>query len=814
MNIPPEKDRRTDEENLEELHRRRRSILQELACVEGKITSLESSGQLEIVEDPLPKQQASPGTPQEKVALFLSLFGTRRSVYPKYWENPKTGKKGYSPACDNEWRPGICRKPQVKCAECPHQRFPSLEGRAIEAHLRGQHTLGVYAIREDNTCLFLAADFDGDGWQENVTAYCDAALRCGLTVAVERSRSGNGGHAWIFFREPLPAPMARQLGTLLLARASAWRPGISLDTYDRLFPNQDMVPAGGFGNLIALPLAKDPRQKGNTVFLDQEFRPFDDQWAFLATVSRLSRLQLDKVLAKFSPLVPLESTSGGEPEFALRSDEAALDLSAPSISGGLLSGEITLRLDAKLHVPRSLPTPILASLKRRASLANPIFHEKLRLRFPTFNTPRFLFAGEWQADRLVLPRACLDSCVSLRENAGASVVVLDQRDAGARVRWKFKGTLRREQQSAVKTMAVHDYGVLCAPPGAGKTVMGCALIARHQTSTLVLVHRTVLLDQWRDTAMHFLGLKKNEIGTWKGPRPRLTHRLDLAMMQTLTRVEDLAAVYAGYGLVLIDECHHIPATSFEALLKACPTRRVIGLTATPMRKDRLEKLLYLQCGPIRHTMSTTEVGGLEKIVTVQRTSFAVPNESGMRVAMHEMWAALIADEKRISVIAADIANCIKEGRSPLVLADRKAYLEKLDSVLAHQPNCTTVARYRLEGGLGKKERREIRQRLEQHYLEKTPFVLLATASFIGEGFDLPQLDTLVLAMPLSFKGRLIQYAGRISRTHEGKAAPRIYDYLDESSPITQAMFRRRCAGYHQLGFRVQLDGSVGDETLL
>jgi superfamily II DNA or RNA helicase len=515
-----------------------------------------------------------------------------------------------------------------------------------------------------------------------------------------------------------------------------------------------------------------------------------------------------------APLTPLAEQSPSEPpDLVLQADEATLDLARPSVHPGMLNGELTIRLDSKVHIPRTIPVPILAALKRLASFANPVFHEKLRLRFPTFDIPRFLFAGEWHTDRLVVPRGVLDPCLRLLEDAGATVSVQDQRNEGTRRAWKFQGELRPAQQAAVREMAGHDFGVLCAPPGAGKTVMACALIARHRTSTLVLVHRALLLDQWRESAMRFLGLKKKEIGVWKRAKPRITRRLDIAMLPSLSRAQDYASALSGYGLVVVDECHHVPAASFELLLKACPARRIVGLTATPQRKDRLEKLLYLQCGPIRHTLASTGSEDCNnRVVVVRRSSIAFPPGMPSQPAIHEVWDALVADEGRLQMIVTDICACVEECRAPLVLADRKSYLDRLEAALAAHPVVGPIARYRLESGVGRKARSTIRERLDEHYDKSTPFVLLATASLIGEGFDLPQLDTLILAMPLSFKGGLIQYAGRLHRVHEGKSSARIYDYLDENSPLTRAMFRRRSVGYRQMGYRMDF-GTEPDDDL-
>lgn len=523
------------QQRLEELRRKLAALAAEAAQIEDEIAELESDAVLKLEQQRT--TQVPPRTPAEKIALFLDLFGTRRSVYPKRWENEKTGRNGYSPACDNEWCSGVCQKPRVKCTDCPHQRFPPLDEKAIEAHLRGVHTLGVYAIAMDDTCRFLAADFDGSDWRADVLAYREAAERIGIKVAIERSRSGNGAHAWIFFAQPVPAALARRLGTILVAKASALRPTLSLGAYDRLFPNQDTLPEGGFGNLIALPLAKAPRAHGNTLFLDADSQPLKDQWMYLAGLPRLSQDTLERTLARVAPAAPLTSSVQAESaqrsgdDLVLQSDNAILDLSQPRIRPGMVSGEVTVRLDAQVHLPRSLPAPVLAALRRLATFPNPIFHEKLRLRFATFDTPRFLFAGEWHPDRLVLPRGVFDRCLGVLEAAGATVAVQDARDVGVRIPWKFEGKLRANQAKAV-------------------------------------------------------------------------------------------------GATLNEE----PA--------------VVG-----------------------------------RLVKVRATTIELPSGFGERVRLHELWDALVSDEGRLGVIATDIASCVTAGRSPLVLADRKAYLERMTSTL-------------------------------------------------------------------------------------------------------------------------------------
>ena len=779
--------------------------------LEIELRALEDARRETLPLTPVASVPGFPALPTEKVALFLSLFGARRSVYPKFWENPKTGKKGYSPACANEWQRPLCAKPKIKCTECRHQKFPPLDAAAVETHLRGEHTIGTYAIREDDSCLFLAADFDGEEWWPDVHTYRTAATKALVPVAVERSRSGNGAHAWLFFAEPVPAVLARQLGTILLAKASASRPSLGLRAFDRLFPNQDTMPAGGFGNLIALPLAKGPRKLGNTVFLDEHQKPYEDQWAFLASIRRMTRDELDRQLERLAPPTPTGSPApDAATSFALESDERTLDLSCPKISATTIQSEVTLRLDAAVHIPRTtLPPAIIANLKRLATFANPVFYEKQRLRFPTYDTPRFLFAGEWHPDRLVLPRGVLAEAQHLIEDAGATVTIHDARPNARRIRWKFTGELRPEQERAVRAMVQHEHGVLAAPPGAGKTVMGCALIARHRTATLVLVHRAVLLDQWRQEAMRFLGLKKKETGVWRGKTTKLTGRLDIAMLPSLVRHEHPSELFSQYGLVIVDECHHVPAASFEALLKACTCRHIVGLTATPQRKDGLERLLHLQCGPIRHTLAAPTEEPIPRVVFVRKSSFHLRSELGPKPPIHEIWQALVEDPGRTEQIAADIWSTVGEGRSPLVLSDRIAHLETIERALIRLRGAEEVSLFRLASSDGIKRRREIRAEIEARATEGKRYVIFATASLIGEGFDLPQLDTLFLTMPLSFKGRLIQYAGRLHREHTGKEEIRVYDYLDENHPITLAMFRRRVSAYRQMGYRFSFDERLG-----
>ena len=778
------------EAELHDLEARRQGLLAEMREIRNERNSPE-----------LPLGKGTPGTNEDKIDLFLSLFGARRSIYPKLWINLKKGSKGYSPACSNEWAHGLCEKPRVKCSDCPNQNFPPLDHAAIHSHLIGRHTIGTYAIREDDSCIFLAADFDGDGWMQDIEAYRRAAEQMGISVGMERSRSGNGGHAWIFFVRPVPAVLARRLGTLIVARASSFHQGMKLSTYDRFFPNQDTCPKGGFGNLIALPLQQEPRKSGDTLFLDEQFEPVSDQWAHLASLPKIDLAELKRLLeTSCSPEKDSEPTESVSLDF----DEAALNVIPQAIRRGDFKGMLKLLRKSQITISLAdLPTGLGAALKRLGTIANPVFYEKQRLRFSTVNIPRFIFCGEEHDDRLVLPRGALHDIEKLVSKAGGKVKIIDRRPAPTTADLSFIGTLTATQSAAVEAMMGHDEGVLVAPPGAGKTVMACASIARRGVSTLILVHRKQLLDQWSDRLQKFLGLSKSEIhvlGKARYPDAPVA----LGMFPTLARSECPEALLAKYGHVIIDECHHVPAASFEAAMKRCTARYILGLTATPNRKDGLQKILFLQCGPIRHRIDLDHSEEQSRTVFVREFSMRLPAEKD-RLPIHQIWEHLIQSGERNRAIASDVTSALAEQRFCALLSDRKEHLSTLESLLRDKMPEESICR--IDGSTNQKLRTAILGNLRSRAAEGRPFVLLATSSLLGEGFDMPELDTLFLTMPISFKGRLIQYAGRLHRFSEKKKPVRIYDYVEPDQPLTAQMYRKRRTAYHEMGYSIQIIGS-------
>ena len=418
----------------------------------------------------------------EKISLFRSLFRGREDVFPHRWHNAKTCKSGYSPVCGNEWVKGICEKPKVKCGECPNQRFIPVSDAIIRNHLRGKDPTdkwgndfiaGVYPLLAGDTCWFLAADFDKEHWQRDAAAFLATCVEHKIPAALERSRSGNGGHVWIFFSEPVPAVDARALGTWLLTETMERHPDLGFSSYDRLFPNQNIMPLGGFGNLIALPLQYKPRQQGNSVFVDAQFNPYPDQWTFLSGLQRLSlaevqahvhkAAQSDRVMGVRHPITDEESTTPWKMTPSRQPKKVSIQEPLPS--------ELTVVLGSQIFVPREgLPAPLIARILRLAAFQNPEFYRAQAMRMPTFDKPRIIACAELFPQHLGLPRGCMDELRELLHEHKIKLVIDDKRNTGKPLAVRFAGTLYPEQKAAVKALTAHDIGILAATTAFGKTV--------------------------------------------------------------------------------------------------------------------------------------------------------------------------------------------------------------------------------------------------------------------------------------------------------------------------------------------------------
>ena len=675
-----------------------------------------------------------------------------------------------------------------------------LTDRAIRQHLQGEITIGHIPLLPDETCWFLALDFDKAGWQEDISAFAAACSEKGVPVAVERSRSGAGGHVWVFFERPLPATMARRLGCALLTRTMERRHQIGLDSYDRLFPNQDTIPKGGFGNLIALPLQKKPRESGNSVFVGEDFTPHFDQWAFLARVRRMPIRTVGEIVAE-------ATQSGAVVGVRLsRSDDDEPDPWTLPPSGRRPETPIAEPLPTSVNVVRAnllfvekdgFPSLLVNRILRLAAFQNPDFYKAQAMRLSTFGKPRVISCGEELSRHIALPRGSLDELIALLESHSITPKLNDERSNGTSIDLQFAGELRPTQKKAASAILADDCGVLSAPTGFGKTAVAAYVIAERNVNTLVLVHRRQLLDQWRERLSMFLNLPPTSIGQIGGGKSAPTKRLDVVVVQSLYVKKQVNDLVAEYGQVIVDECHHVSAFSFEQVMREVRARYVLGMTATPTRKDGHHPIITMQCGPIRFNLSTrsmAESAPFDHRVLPKLTSFDFRTDAA-DPKIHEIYAALIDDRRRNELIARDLVSAANAGRSPLLLSSRIKHLDSLKRLIEGRvPNV-----FVLKGGMGRKQRRAVDEALTAVSNDE-PRVILATGSYIGEGFDDARLDTLLLAMPISWRGTLQQYVGRLHRLHDGKRVVEVYDYVDARVPMLARMYERRLKGYRALGY--------------
>ena len=741
-------------------------------------------------------------TAEQRISIFRSLFRGREDVYAIRWENAD-GRSGYMPKADRDWKSYLSATAEDrKKVDRLTRTYRPLTDDVVRAHLVGEHTAGIYPLLQDETCWLLAVDFDKKTWQQDATAFLEVCLELNVPAALERSRSGNGGHVWIFFERAIPATTARKLGCVILTRTMESRHQIGLDSYDRFFPNQDTMPKGGFGNLIALPLQKSPRANGNSVFIDSQFRPYPNQWEFLASVKRMPTDAVEAVV--------LEAQKRGDVIGVRISnvDDEDIDPWMLPPSKARAEREIPGPFPARVQIVRSnlvyvekdgLPPAMLNRLLRLAAFQNPEFYKAQAMRLPTFNKPRVIACGEDLANYIALPRGCIAEVVQLFETHHIKAVIDDKRFAGHPIDVKFSGQLRPAQLDAAAMIAEHDEGILCAPTAFGKTALAAWMIAARKVNTLVLVHRQQLLDQWHARLAMFLSLPAKSIGQVGGGKSERNGLVDLAIIQSTHDKAGVKDFVAEYGQVIVDECHHLSAFTFEQVMKQVKAKYVLGLTATPERKDGHHPIIYMQCGPIRYKLSArsmTAASPFEHEVIPRLTDFCLSPEQA-DTTIQELYAALVDDKTRNELIVGDLLRVIQDGCSPLLLTARTEHLKYFETALAGEVGNVFV----LKGGMGKKQRRSIAEAIAA-VPESAPRVILATGSYIGEGFDDARLDTLFLAMPISWKGTLQQYVGRLHRLHDAKRIVRVYDYVDSNVLMLARMFARRLKGYSSIGYRI------------
>ncbi len=738
--------------------------------------------------------EASRLSTNQKVALFRQLFRGRTDVYPIRWESKTTGKSGYAPACANEWRAGVCEKPRIKCSDCSKRLLIPLSDSVIYDHLAGKTTVGVYPLLADDSCYLLAADFDEADWKEDARAFALSCQELGVPVSLEISRSGKGAHAWVFFASSVSARDARRLGTAIISHACARMRQLNLKSYDRLFPNQDTMPKGGFGNLIALPLQKAPRDHGCSVFVDKDLRRYPDQWAYLASIQPMPPQEIEPTI--------LRATGGTHPLDVTFIDEEDLKEPWKRIATkseklpGFMPKLLTVTMSNLIYFEKAqLPQPLANRLIRLAAFQNPEFYKAQAMRFPVWDKPRVIGCAENFPNHIALPRGCLNAAQALLKANGIRCELRDERFAGEPLDVTFIGTLRVDQEAAADAMLAHDAGVFCAPTAFGKTVTAAAMIARRGVNTLVLVHRTELLKQWQERLQSFLNIEKGVVGTVGGGKAKPTGKIDIAVMQSLSRQGEVNPLVENYGHVIVDECHHVGAASFDAILKRVKAKFVLGLTATPIRRDGQQPIIFMQCGPIRYTAAKPANAPQDLSVVSYEldTRIDLSTDAGIQ----DVFRHLANDLNRTEAIAVEIRSAFSQGRKVLVLTERTEHLDAVLKALTDKGSFPFV----LHGRMSKKQRAKLIAELDA-LSPDAPRVLIATGKLIGEGFDHPPLDTLVLAMPISWKGTLQQYAGRLHREHATKTDVRIIDFVDTGHPALLRMWDKRQRGYRAMGYKI------------
>ena len=752
-------------------------------------------------------------SPQEKIKLYRSLFRGREDVFARRWYSIKSEQSGYQPVCENEWDNALCDKKKYKCSACPNRKLAALTDKDIYEHLSGKDlygrdVVGIYPMLNDETCCFLCADFDEEDFRKDVSVFRNICDENRIPVSVEISRSGNGAHAWIFFSEPVPAVTARKLGSGILTKAME-KSIISFSSYDRFFPNQDTMPKGGFGNLVALPLQGNARKIGNSIFVDENLRPYDDQWKYLATVRKLDKNSVDKFVQMFcknGDLGELISDAGVPPWSTQKQIKFSTEKFPESIE---------IVRSNMLFVPKkNLSADAMNKIKRLAAFRNPDFYKSQAMRLSTYNKPRIICTADMYDDYLALPRGCEEALCDLLDKYQTEYKFVDKTNYGMKISVEFNGELRDEQMPAAEAMLQHNIGVLSATTAFGKTVIASYLIGERKTNTLILVHTQSLMTQWQKALSQFLkfniktpekakGRRKQNspIGVIGAGKNTLNGVVDIAVMQSLIAGDEIKTLVRDYGMIIVDECHHVSAVNFEKVLKFANAKFVYGLTATPKRQDGHQPIIFMQCGPIRYKVDAkaqAEKRNFEHYLIPRFTAF---RSSSLDKSVTELYKELAENQFRNQYITSDILETLNNKRTPIVLTERREHVLTLEEMLSSQ--CKNVVT--LVGTPSQKKRREALEKLQANSTEEQ-MVIIATGKYVGEGFDFPRLDTLFLALPISWEGKVAQYAGRLHRDYPGKKDVQIYDYVDIQVPILERMYQKRLKGYASIGYKTRTEG--------
>ena len=799
-----------------------------------ELSKLRQSGSKEAFDPEQGKRIIHPQAITENMAnQFFSMFWGRQDVYAKRSVNKETGKAAYYPQCNNFWT-NVCHKKikdGINCKDCKNRSYKTITKKDILNHLQGNaynasDVIGVYPLLSNGTCRFMVFDFDNhdkdaeekdfansdDTWVEEVESMREICVLNGIEPLVERSRSGRGAHVWIFFDKPIDASFVRKFGFALLDKGAEQINLKSFKYYDRMLPAQDSLPEdSAVGNLIALPLQGKALQDGNSAFIDGNWNAYPNQWETLFNKPRLSQEFLEEKIKEWSNIID-----------DIAANAAESDMEKPwnrmqHFNKNDVEGKLHIILSNGIYVDNTnLKAAMQNRIRRMAAISNPVFYKNQAIGTSNYDTARWIYLGKDHLSGYIqIPRGLQDELWENIKQADIDYEMEDERQQGRKINVDFKGELRPEQDKALKELIKYDNGILHAATAFGKTVVSSAIIAQKKINTLIILESSALIEQWKEALEKFLNIneglptyetktgrvrkRKSLIGTLQGAHDSMTGIIDIAMAGSLCKKGKYHKMMNEYGLVLIDECHHSASETIANVLKEVKAKYVYGVTATPKRGDGLEKINYMLIGPIRYSYTAKEKAkeqGIQHLV-YPRFTRTVPPRGVITDKMHpnEAYEIIHNNDVRDEQIIEDVKNCVAAGRTPVVLSRYKDHSEKFYERLKSYADHVFL----MTGNNSKKEHRKILEQM--HQVDKNEsLILIATGSLVGEGFDFPRLDTLFMATPVSFRGVVEQYAGRLNRDYAGKENVIIYDYVDNHIPMFNNMYMKRLKAYKQIGY--------------